>query len=412
MLCSALVLLLAGSAMPKEPDEELEFQKQLDERYSPEFRERVNAAINRGMKHLLAQQKPDGSWSGPHDKAYPMGHTVLTVLTLHKAGIPRTHPRMQKAWEYLCKLPLRKTYSVSLLLMALDAKYAPARDPFEVVETDRYGFDKRKKGDDPCAVAISKKDRELMRRGVKFLVEAQTGEGVWRYPTKQQFDLSNTQYALLGLKSALRCRIKVPQSVWLRALEYLLAWQDQDGKAVELEGNELRGRYRLTWKEKAKARGFRYAKRDHPVTGSMTTAGLAGLVICKGALWKSRRFKGKLRGQTRRGIRDSMAWLQEHFDVTTNPSDPPPKEQSPFLSLHANHYYYLYGLERAGILTRARYFGEFDWYEDGAEFLMHQQNDDGSWNGPPEDTCFAILFLKRATSRMRIPAVTPSAPDK
>lgn len=413
LLTLAFGLLLASPIQAKEPDAEVEFQKQLDERYTPEFRERVNAAINRGVKHVLALQKPDGSWEGPYSKNYPMGHTVLSVLTLHKAGLARDHPRLRKAWEYLHALPLKKTYSVSLLLMALDAKYAPARDPFEVVEMDRYGKTKRKKGDDPCALTISKQDKELMRRGVEFLVEAQNENGVWRYPSKgKNWDLSNTQYALLGLKSAERCGLKVPPAVWFSALRFLLEWQDPKGKETALEGNEVRGRYRLTWKEKAQARGFRYSKRTQPATGSMTTAGLAGLVICKSALWTSRKFKGKLRAQTRRGIRDAMAWLQTYFDVTTNPSDVPPKPDSPFKAFHAHHYYYLYGLERAGILTRARYFGEFDWYEEGAEFFLHEQEDDGGWPGAPEDTCFAILFLKRATSHMRVPAVTPSVPDK
>ncbi len=44
---------------------------------------------------------------------------------------------------------------------------------------------------------------------------------------------------------------------------------------------------------------------------------------------------------------------------------------------------------------------------------MHDQADDGSWPLAERvvESCFAILFLKRATSRMSIPVITP-APGK
>lgn len=416
LLPALLLLVLAVPGWAKEPDEEIEFQKHLDETYEAEFKERVNAAIKRGVAHLLARQRKDGAWDSVHNKGYPMGPSALAVLTLHKSGFERDHPRMKQAWAYIYKQALTKTYSVAVLMMALDAKYAPARDPFEVVDTDRYGFTKSKKGGDPCALTISKQDKALMRAGVKFLIKNQQADGSWRYPSGGT-DLSNTQYALLGLHAANRCGIKVPHSVWLAALRFLHERQEKQGKVVELRGNEIRGRYRLTWTEGAMARGFRYVAKAKHVTGSMTTAGLAGLVICQNALWKSRKFDGKLRAKTRRGIRDALAWMQENYDVTTNPTsadDEDKQAKRAWFRPHVHHYYYLYGLERAGVLTRTRFFDENDWYEDGAEFLLHEQLEDGGWPADPmrhKHTCFAILFLKRATSRMRAPAITPSVPD-
>jgi hypothetical protein len=38
-----------------------------------------------------------------------------------------------------------------------------------------------------------------------------------------------------------------------------------------------------------------------------------------------------------------------------------------------------------------------DWYAEGAEWLVAQQNDDGGWSDKLEDACFALLFLRRAT---------------
>ena len=45
-------------------------------------------------------------------------------------------------------------------------------------------------------------------------------------------------------------------------------------------------------------------------------------------------------------------------------------------------YYYLYGLERAGRLTGQRFFGNHDWYREGAEELVHDQDKLlGFWQG-------------------------------
>ena len=45
--------------------------------------------------------------------------------------------------------------------------------------------------------------------------------------------------------------------------------------------------------------------------------------------------------------------------------------------------------------------GQKDWYGWGAEILLENQTADGSWNGDYAtggvDTCFALLFLRRAT---------------
>jgi hypothetical protein len=79
-----------------------------------------------------------------------------------------------------------------------------------------------------------------------------------------------------------------------------------------------------------------------------------------------------------------------------------------------HEYYYLYGLERAGVLLLAPKFGEHDWYDDGSRLIIGAQAGDGSWDagdagtvGPTCDTCFAILFLARGTTPLvRIPTRT------
>ncbi len=79
------------------------------------------------------------------------------------------------------------------------------------------------------------------------------------------------------------------------------------------------------------------------------------------------------------------------------------------------HYYNVFSLERAGTLEDTKKFGDHDWYSEGAAWLLKHQQGDGGW--PTEErfkagdaggdrarfdrrtwsTCFALLFLKRAT---------------
>jgi hypothetical protein len=410
---------LLGAGLPRAradfgPDE----QKFSNDAYPVEFRQRVNAAVDRATHWLLLHQSPDGSWAG-RDRSTPLGVTALCTLACLKGGVPGDHPRMEKAFAFMRGQPLNHTYSVSILLMALDAKYDAGTDAFETEKVDRYG---NRIVPTPCTDKISKEDLEWMKEGVKFLLQYQgvgspvdggngqgpQGEGrpgAWRYPGGG-FDLSNTQYALLGLKAATRCGLKIPSEAWVESLKFLLDWQEKDGPEVKVRGNEVRGDYRVEWTENAKARGFRYAlgKGDEtrPPTGSMTTAGLAGLMICQSELWRTRRFSGELREKTRIGIRDGLAWLQAHFTVTRNPSEDA-DGRNPW------HFYYLYGLERMGILGHLRYVGKEDWYEDGALYLLEAQNPEGSWRDDDMiDTCFALLFLKRASFHLSNPVITPS----
>jgi hypothetical protein len=63
-------------------------------------------------------------------------------------------------------------------------------------------------------------------------------------------------------------------------------------------------------------------------------------------------------------------------------------------------------LERAGELFGTERFGDHEWYPEGALVILDAQEADGSWfrdghgshvSGRESDTCWAILFLKRAT---------------
>ena len=61
--------------------------------------------------------------------------------------------------------------------------------------------------------------------------------------------------------------------------------------------------------------------------------------------------------------------------------------------------YYLWTLERVGMLYQQKNFGTRDWYRWGVDIILDKHGSDGSWQfryEPAIDTAFALLFLKRS----------------
>ena len=165
---AVLLALVAGGSLPggARADFAKDEQKFDNKAYPAEFRARVQQAIVRAANWLLKNQKDDGSWGWHADATYPMGPSALATLALIKAGIPIGHPKMERAFAYLRRQPLVKTYEVSILLMVLDAKYDPIPDPFAKEELDRYG---NRVVPDPCGTNISKEDMAWMKQGVEAI---------------------------------------------------------------------------------------------------------------------------------------------------------------------------------------------------------------------------------------------------
>jgi len=251
---------------------------------------------------------------------------------------------------------------------------------------------------------------------------------MWRYP-RGGVDLSNTQYAALGLWSAHRLGIEIDKGVVRRMLEDVMLRQQPPGirvafypdpegtiRRMRKKGGESRSGTMID------ARGWYYApperiktkarviERMFPYSGSMTSAGVAVLAIGRDILGTGDVWLGKQDAKIRRSMWEGLAWLGSNWDVMDNPGQP------------ANWvFYWLYGLERAGQLCGVDYIGLHDWFAEGAIRLMDDQRKDGSWPLRPRrmkpgtgddrwekdqlDTVFAILFLTRST-----PSLKPKPP--
>ena len=300
---------------------------------------RVNRAIVRGVDWLRRDQKPDGSWAWFGD--YGGGATALAAYTLVKSGVRRNDETLLRALAYCDRATFDKTYAASVHLMLLAALKDPAREP-------------------------------QARRDLQFLLDIQSTSanegvaGLWNYPGAH-LDMSNVQYALLGLRAAHQLGLEVPESALVEAARNLWRFQEESGGFV------------YTW--------------GAPPTAGMTAATLGGLAILEEIGGGSPALAAALK----KHAKDRAAaekWMIEHYRVDGDPVGP-----RAFRAYW--HYAYLYALERWCGLTGREKIGEHDWYQEGAAYLVAAQGSGGAWDEGRArtlaDTCWALLFLRRAT---------------
>jgi hypothetical protein len=138
--------------------------------------------------------------------------------------------------------------------------------------------------------------------------------------------------------------------------------------------------------------GYRITDGAEPY-GSMTAGAVGAVAIYDYMLDKDWRKDATVQG--------GLAWLAKHYSVSENPGA---KVHFGDGGRQAAKYYYLYALERACILAEKPLLGNKDWYLDGARVLLADQDPNGGWNKNSSgenavwQTCFAILFLKKATA--------------
>jgi len=405
------------------------------------FDDRVNKGIDTGVAWLRKKQRKNGSFPGFSDdlpantyNIMELGLNALVILTLAHCGVGPDEKSIQRCLGF-CRshysgksgLNLKGTgkltiYTAATLILALDALYVPDAGKKLAIKRDRYGNAHPPK---PIKCKYPKAIRKWIQELVKFIVANQVKpSGGWRYPGNPlsapdgDTDLSNTQYALLALDAASRCGILAPIETWQAAATYLLGEQDDDGldAAVWIENEAWEPGFekppRFVEAAQTLARGWTYLPGDTELpTGSMTTAGVTCLAMCKEHLWARKKLDAKLRGAIDRGLLAGLAWLSENWTVQDNPT---PGGASMW------HYYYLYGLERTGSKVGTRWIGRHDWYREGGEHLLEVQEKNGAWKEPdatvrPADsteseitqTCFALLFLKRSTRKPFVPMMPP-----
>ena len=363
LLAGACVSALAATVAAQDAGDELA-------RSDVQLRTSVKRSLERGSDFLRTQQQGDGSWeaSGAFSQ-FKIGTTALAVMALINCDVPVDSPEVQRGLNFLRNLPPSGVngkggiYETSLTVMAL------------------------------CAAEEYDRDLPRIQLYARLLEESQElagdGAGYWDYEIRKggshRGDASNGQYAVLALRDAVYAGAQVSRESWERTHQRWLADQQSSG-------------------------GWGYAAGDFSPRGSMTVAGLSTISITSRMLQDDSDvdFQGKPNCCDTRPIDPVMEngrrWMSENFSLVSNPG-------------HGNyHFYYLYGLERAGRMSGVRFFGGHDWYREGAEMLVGLQLAAGNWLAPGTEqepilnTSMALMILSKGLSRVVVNKLDYNSP--
>jgi hypothetical protein len=384
---------------------------------------KVNAAIDKGVAYLKGRVLNKEPLSYVYFNTAPgpeTGANALAGLTLLECGLKASDPAVAKALEKVEKEidGMNYTYALALSILFLDR------------------LDEPKKGKGPS------KYQPQIRKLALRLAAGQFEKGGWNYynpplKTDQQFedlekklkdksftprrltgnlveDNSNTQFAALALWVARKHGVPVESSL-VRVGERFRDSQQADGSWSYM----LRNQYHF----------------NH----SMTCAGLLGLAVARGVsddrdakqneamargfeylkikVGTTYRLDKKLADDQHQWILDDYAYkkrwieapaterqkiLEEHNKVMPERLKQIKGNVSQGLLIRADAWgdlYFLWSLQRTATIYDLRKVAGVDWYDWGSEIIVVAQKPDGSWEdrfpGVP-DTCFALLFLKRA----------------
>jgi hypothetical protein len=309
----------------------------------------VSASISKCIDYFKREQERRGSWPG-YATEYGCGQTCLVTLALLSAGRDVRSPEVSKALTYIRGTKPERTYEAALKIMIL-CQAEPAKDMPQIKQT------------------------------VKWLVENQSANGGWSYGHGfGHSDESNSQFAVLALWEASKLGVEIPDECFKKGAQY--------------------------WRLRMHAGAWGYG--DSSASGSMTCAGIASMIILQDA---SDGVDASVKGQyiqccgntekdkSNFDLDKPMQWLTRNFAVTHNPGGGGGGGYT---------MYYLYALERVGRLSGQRFFGEHDWYREGAEYLLVNQAIGGEFRGgaTEQDTittsAMALLFLAKGKRQVVI----------
>ena len=338
---------------------------------------KVDDAVDRAGTFLLDRLKAGkcSTWLWGDKTSVGTYADEFVLYTLIYSGVPKTSPDFQKALTRVLNRDHQAVYQTAveaMLLAEIDrSKYQPQIAlcaqflvdaqcengqwdyAGEKIETPEYSPDVATgKPEDKPAETPGTKPAPKKTTALKSVTVRRQKKG------PAAGNNSTTQIALLGLRACMSANVKVPADAFARSDAWWRKNQNNDG-------------------------GWGYGDKGGGGAsyGSMTAGALGSLAICDYYLGRD--------PKTDRDIQKGAKWFEEasHWGFDKNPKHP------------MYHYYWFYALERAGVLIGADLFSGHDWYKEGADWLLAKQEKDGRWNNPDwvEDTCYAVLFLRRAT---------------
>jgi hypothetical protein len=394
---------------------------------------RVDKAIDKGVAYLKRMQTKHGNWPTHWRNRYLVGECALPAYALLEAGVPADDPVIQKAAAFIRPKVANTdgTYELSLAVLFFDRLGDPKDE--KLIQTCAlrliagqhytggwsYRCPKFKEGQEAALLKALEELNKRMKEGkstkealkelelpreMKGLAAFKDLEKIdWRErgsstgPTtpKQPLSLvgvtdnSNTQFGLLALWVAQRHGIPTGSTFRLLVERFEIS---------QYPNGDWDYGYRNASKEKLDDRG------GWPP--SMTCVGLLGLAIGRG-LKLSTPTDTQQAGKEDFRILAGLAALYSKIGVPTGQWDKP----FPMVD-YREDIYFLWSVERVGMLFNLPTFGDKEWYRWGAEVLVTNQFDSGEFNavhwheemikpvrgfyGSILKTAFALLFLKHS----------------
>lgn len=380
----------------------------------------VQAAVDRAVGYLKQRAQNPGA-QGDHG----IGPSALVGIALIEALVPPSDPTVQATAKAVREIALSetRTYQVSLCLMFLDKLGEPEDVPLIQVLAVRllvgqsvkggWDYNCASSGALPADLEAGLKGRKLAPGVLDNDRKPQLHPAVRAYwqqlanATKQPDadDNSNTQFAVLAVWAARKHGVPVDGALNAIA-DRFVARQNKDG-------------------------GWAYTSVDAVTASSraaMTCAGLIGLstYIARAEEGWAKTQAAKKDKQKERAKQDPKPGDEFYAPPgKADKQDVRPKTTAPdraaggglqalggFLGqavggtgtntsgARMDDLYFLWSLERVGVVYGVDKFGPLDWYDIGATYLLKVQKKDGSFSvgayGDEVQTSFAVLFLVKA----------------
>ncbi len=328
-----------------------------------------------GLKYIQSEQQEDGSWIY---EGHSVGITALCALALIENGVPVSDLTIERAHRYVVRNhdEQRNTYDLALSILLID----------------RIG---------------DREDRDAVRTLACRLICGQNTEGGWSYtnpkvpsslltnkndrpdPPEGTGDNSCTQFAVLGLWVASRWGVDIEETM-VNVDQRFTDTQEEDGG----------------WP-------YNHGVEEAASGSSMTFAGLFCLTVARATELREEQARTQSAGNA--GNDDSS----EGDSLITDPVFSHGLERAGQFAGgigNGSPRYFLWSVERLGVLLGLEQFGTTDWFTRGAAALIATQGEDGSWEhgtwGKLSDTSFAILFLRRANLGSDISRLLEGEPDE
>lgn len=354
----------------------------------------IDDAIAKGVWWLKDHLLPTGTWgesvNGADWPGVAIGFASLPGLTLLECGVPGDDPVIQKAAAYVRAHALMPTgtydtYERALAILFLDRLGDSKDEPLiqnlalclitgQRVDDGGWGYHCPSLEQDRTAELLGK-----LRQQEMSLVD-------WRSAALKggdfepgRSDNSNSQFAILGLWAARRHKVPIERTM-ARVDQRFRSTQrpkgtDPGGHSIDLDGS------------------WDYSPAEGTINVSpwpnMTCAGLLGLAVANGLAAEAATKDPNMEARAN-GIHRALGMLGREIDR--------PGEG------RAIDMYFLWSLERVGVLYNLEKIENKDWYAWGRKLILPKQQPEGCWkdcgcwyaSNPVIDTSFALLFLKQA----------------